>query len=221
MADGSKGLPQGALFRVPLDEMRRSVQIDAIRCKGCGRCVGACPSRLLSLETSGTKKCAVLARSELCDDCGCCASACPYAIIRMNDQPPATDDRPAAVLPWVGGTVPLMLAPMQGLTNRALRGLFAEWVRPDVLFTEFMRVKTVGTHPLSGSDLREVNATEQGIPLVVERVGPDAPPLVAAVAHTGGAAGLAIVLAGLLTRLGRGRTAVRPVPVLRAREAAT
>ena len=34
-----------------------------------------------------------------------------------------------------------MLAPMQGVTNRAVRKVFAQWVRPDVLFTEFMRVK--------------------------------------------------------------------------------
>jgi tRNA-dihydrouridine synthase len=32
-----------------------------------------------------------------------------------------------------------MLAPMQGLTNRALRAYFIEHVRPDVIFTEFMR----------------------------------------------------------------------------------
>ena len=34
-----------------------------------------------------------------------------------------------------------MLAPMQGLTNRALRSLFVEWVRPDVVFTEFVQVR--------------------------------------------------------------------------------
>ena len=31
-----------------------------------------------------------------------------------------------------------MLAPMQGVTNRAVRQVFAQWVRPDVLFTEFL-----------------------------------------------------------------------------------
>ena len=40
-------------------------------------------------------------------------------------------------LPWQPGHTPLMLAPMQGLTNRALRSLFAEWARPDIMFTEF------------------------------------------------------------------------------------
>lgn len=39
----------------------------------------------------------------------------------------------ASRLPWVTGTLPLMLAPMQGLTNRGLRGLFIERVRPDVV----------------------------------------------------------------------------------------
>ena len=47
-------------------------------------------------------------------------------------------------LPWLPGTPPLMLAPMQGLTNRAMRALFIEWVRPDMVFTEFMRVNPAG-----------------------------------------------------------------------------
>jgi tRNA-dihydrouridine synthase len=73
-----------------------------------------------------------------------------------------------------------MLAPMQGLTNWALRGLFADWVRPDVLFTEFVRAKNVGGRPLSAVDLREIVAVEQGIPLVVQLIGPDQEALVAA-----------------------------------------
>ena len=34
----------------------------------------------------------------------------------------------------------LMLAPMQGLTNRVLRQWFIDHVAPDMVFTEFMRV---------------------------------------------------------------------------------
>ena len=44
-------------------------------------------------------------------------------------------------------------------------------------------------------------------------------PLLAAVAHTGGAAGLAIVLAGLLARMQQGRTLARSVSALRVQEA--
>ncbi len=75
-------------------------------------------------------------------------------------------------LPWQTGTVPLMLAPMQGLTNRALRAYFIKQVRPDVIFTEFIRVNPKGSaESFSASDLREIAAAEDGVPLVVQLVG--------------------------------------------------
>ena len=90
-------------------------------------------------------------------------------------------NRPTYNLPWPAGTTPLMLAPMQGLTNQALRSLFATWVRPDTLFTEFMRVAPGTTAKrLSASDLREVAATEHGVPLVVQLIGHGTEALVSA-----------------------------------------
>lgn len=89
--------------------------------------------------------------------------------------------QPSRTLPWPGDTTPLMLAPMQGLTNQALRGLFASWVQPDTLFTEFMRVAPGATaERLSAVDLREMAATEQGIPLVVQLIGHGTEALVSA-----------------------------------------
>lgn len=74
--------------------------------------------------------------------------------------------------PWHHDITPLMLAPMQGLTNRGLRDLFATWVRPDTLFTEFMRVAPGETGKrLSATDLREMTSEERGIPLVVQLIG--------------------------------------------------
>jgi tRNA-dihydrouridine synthase len=65
-----------------------------------------------------------------------------------------------------------MLAPMQGLTNRALRALFIEWVRPDAVFTEFMRVNAAAPiRRLSTGNLREIAAHEGGVPLVVQLIG--------------------------------------------------
>lgn len=91
----------------------------------------------------------------------------------MNHQP-----RP---LPWPDHRIPLMLAPMQGLTNQALRSLFATWVQPDTLFTEFMRVAPGDTvKRLSAPDLREMAAEEHGIPLVVQLIGHGTDALVAA-----------------------------------------
>jgi tRNA-dihydrouridine synthase B len=75
-------------------------------------------------------------------------------------------------LPWLPGETPLMLAPMQGLTNRALRSLFISWVRPDVVCTEFMRVNPVAAKKrLSPGDLREISPSEGGVPLIVQLIG--------------------------------------------------
>jgi len=64
-----------------------------------------------------------------------------------------------------------MLAPMQGLTNQAMRALFIDWVQPDVIFTEFMRVHSQGARRLKDGDLREIAPSEEGVPLVVQLIG--------------------------------------------------
>ncbi len=64
-----------------------------------------------------------------------------------------------------------MLAPMQGLTNRALRHVYAESVRPDVLFTEFVRVRPRAKKLVAQSDFTEALAEETGIPLIVQVIG--------------------------------------------------
>jgi tRNA-dihydrouridine synthase B len=76
-----------------------------------------------------------------------------------------------------------MLAPMQGVTNRAVREVFARWVKPDVLFTEFMRVRpgaAPGPARLSDGDLSDARSHEHGVPLVVQLIGRDLGPLVEA-----------------------------------------
>ena len=83
-------------------------------------------------------------------------------------------------LPWLHGSQPLMLAPMQGLTNRALRGLFVETVRPDVVFTEFVRVQAGAKKVLPAAGRAEVLGRSDGVPLVVQLIGADAEALVAA-----------------------------------------
>jgi len=85
-----------------------------------------------------------------------------------------------AKLPWAPGSLPLMLAPMQGLTNRALRGLFIERVRPDVVFTEFVRVKASIKKNITENDRQEVVSTDGGVPLVVQLIGTDTEALLTA-----------------------------------------
>jgi len=62
-------------------------------------------------------------------------------------------------LPWPVDTVPLMLAPMQGVTNRAMRKVQAQLGQPDVVFTEFLRVRQRTHKRISPADRRESAAT--------------------------------------------------------------
>lgn len=73
-----------------------------------------------------------------------------------------------------------MLAPMQGLTNRALRGLFVERYQPDVVFTEYFLVKTEKGSPISKSDRQEVAASVDTVPLVVQLIGGEPEAMLAA-----------------------------------------
>jgi tRNA-dihydrouridine synthase len=60
---------------------------------------------------------------------------------------------------------------MQGLTNRALRRVYAETVKPDLLFTEFVRVRPRAKVMVAQSDFSEALATCPGIPLIVQVIG--------------------------------------------------
>lgn len=61
------------------------------------------------------------------------------------------------------------------MTNRATRAVFGKSVTPDVLFTEFVRVRPGARRLIAGSDIEEACAAVPGIPLVVQLIGsPDA-----------------------------------------------
>ncbi|MDU0460899.1 MAG: 4Fe-4S dicluster domain-containing protein [Geobacteraceae bacterium] len=55
---------------------RRVPSVIAARCSGCGRCVAVCPPKIISLETAGYRKTAVISRGEDCTGCGECAANC-------------------------------------------------------------------------------------------------------------------------------------------------
>jgi len=74
-------------------------------------------------------------------------------------------------LPWREGSVPLMLAPMQGLTNDALRACYQEHYFPDVIFTEFVRVHTQSRKRIARAELAEIAAHSSKLPLVVQLIG--------------------------------------------------
>ncbi len=66
-----------------------------------------------------------------------------------------------------------MLAPMQGLTNRALRAQFIERYHPDLVFTEFVRASASSKRCISQSDRLEVAEGAGAVPLVVQLIGSD------------------------------------------------
>ena len=74
-------------------------------------------------------------------------------------------------LPWSAGATPLMLAPMQGLTNDALRACYIERYHPDIVFTEFVRVHTQARKRIARAELLEIEAHDSDVPLVVQLIG--------------------------------------------------
>jgi len=60
---------------------------------------------------------------------------------------------------------------MQGLTNRGLREVFGTTVVPDVLFTEFVRVRPGSATPVTNADFLEATTEVPGVPLVVQVIG--------------------------------------------------
>ena len=74
-------------------------------------------------------------------------------------------------LPWQAGTTPLMLAPMQGLTNNALRSCYIDNYRPDIVFTEFVQVQSRSRKRVVKADVADIASHGGGVPLVVQLIG--------------------------------------------------
>ena len=56
------------------------------RCTGCGRCISACRSQLVSLDTHGWRKQARLTHQEKCVNCMSCFRECPLRIVHYTDS---------------------------------------------------------------------------------------------------------------------------------------
>ena len=99
-------------------------------------------------------------------------------IIESVFMPDPDTSLSARRLPWPEGQKPLMLAPMQGLTNEALRAVIAGLGRPDVLFTEFVRVAP-GRMPVFTGKPWTCDSRDN-VPLVVQLIGHDSQALATA-----------------------------------------
>lgn len=86
-------------------------------------------------------------------------------------------------LPWRSDTKPLMLAPMQGLSNRGLRSLFIDWVRPDSVFSEFIRIAGGKRRTLRPTQLQDLAPHQGATPLIAQLIGRQ-PELLAEAAQT-------------------------------------
>jgi ferredoxin len=51
------------------------------RCSGCGRCVAACPEKILTLEVTGFRKQAMIIYPDRCNLCGHCIAECPVEAV--------------------------------------------------------------------------------------------------------------------------------------------
>jgi len=65
------------------------MEVDASKCKGCGKCVEACPVdaiQLVDAEEEGGKRKRALPEHSLCLGCGVCYSACKFDAIGMKPR---------------------------------------------------------------------------------------------------------------------------------------
>ena len=66
-----------------MNTMRSEValpEIDAAACTRCGRCVTACPERVLTLTDEGLR----FIRPEACTYCGLCETLCPEQAVALR-----------------------------------------------------------------------------------------------------------------------------------------
>lgn len=66
--------------------MKGKIKISAERCKGCGYCVDACPSGVISIKKRFNKSGyfpAYAEHKEKCTGCAVCATVCPEIAIEV------------------------------------------------------------------------------------------------------------------------------------------
>ena len=88
--------------------------INAAKCTGCGRCVGACGPHILILEVENWIKTARFADAIRCTGCSKCSEVCPFGAISM-----IADGKPPGVRHRTDFTKPLQHSEGQGIDGLA------------------------------------------------------------------------------------------------------
>jgi ferredoxin len=60
-----------------------TLELDAARCTGCGKCVEVCPHQVLRIEAGNGRKASIL-NKDRCMECGACAKNCPPAAVTVR-----------------------------------------------------------------------------------------------------------------------------------------
>ena len=76
-----------------------TLDFDADKCVGCGRCTEVCPQNVFDL----TEKKARIADRDSCMECGACAMNCPASAIEVNA---GTGCAAAIIMSWFTGKEP-------------------------------------------------------------------------------------------------------------------
>lgn len=66
------------------------VEVDPVKCTGCGACVGRCPMDALHLEGAGSKRSAIV-EAERCIGCGLCLGSCRFKALEMTTRGPRVE----------------------------------------------------------------------------------------------------------------------------------
>jgi len=105
------------------------MEVDPEKCKGCGRCVKACPINAVHLqEVDGVarKRKRAICNEELCLGCGVCYQACKSGGIRLKPRaqrvltPETTFDRVVRMAIERGKLAQLIFSDPESLTHRSL-----------------------------------------------------------------------------------------------------
>jgi NAD-dependent dihydropyrimidine dehydrogenase PreA subunit len=60
-----------------------TLDLDAGKCTGCGKCAEVCPHEVLRIEAANGRR-AFIADKDACMECGACAKNCPVAAVTVR-----------------------------------------------------------------------------------------------------------------------------------------